>query len=503
MWIKTKLREYQNHAMWATIDALETNPHQLIVMPTGAGKTVLFAKIAEEQIKRGDRVLVLAHRAELVDQAADKIFAATGLVAGVEMGDLHASLHSDLVVASVQSMERRLDKWPRDHFNLIIVDEAHHVVADSWQRVINHWPNAKRIGVTATPDRSDARSLSTVFSHVAAEIQMLDLIRDGYLCQVYARKLEVKVDLRQLKKEISEEQAAEALLPHLQAVAAQLVEQAVGRKTMVFLPTVEISRKFAFHLLGLGASARHIHGDSDQRDETLLWFKKPGSQILCNAMLLTEGFDQPDVSCILVLRPTQSRALYAQMVGRGMRTAHGKADLLLLDPLWLTGKHNLCQPAELVTGSPALAKATQLNMDAGMDLTEAEAQARQSAEETLTNKLKRCAKLKTPRGLVNPFLLTLALGGAIADHEPCFPWESLPAEEADLQALTRAGFHITPDLTAGLAKKLIKRIELRRAQSLATPKQLQMLYRLRVKDADLLTVGQAYNIINNRIPLKR
>jgi superfamily II DNA or RNA helicase len=476
---------------------LAHSPTALGIMPTGAGKTILFAKLAERFLAGSSSgVLVLAHREELVDQAADKIFAATGIRAGIEMADRHAVGDEQVIVASVQTMASRLEDWPRDHFDLLILDEAHHAVSPTWRRVIEHFQSARVFGVTATPDRSDKRKLGEIFSQVAFEVHVTDLIKGGYLCPVFARKLDVKVDMRALRtkdRDVSADEAADALKPHLFEVACQLKEQAHDRKLMVFLPDVATSVKMTAAMAGMGLQVQHVCGTSRDRAEVLEWFRKPGPRVLCNAMLLTEGFDQPDVNAICCLRPTKSRSLYAQIVGRGMRLAIGKESLLLLDPLWLTGDHSLCQPADIAVASPEMRTRVQQGLDQGLSMQQAEERARKSLEETLEQRIKKAAKMRTPKGLVNPFLLAIAMGdGDIADYEPTLPWHELPATSAQVGLLQYHQIHIPEDgIKAGLADALLQRIQARQRMGLATPKQLQLLRRHRIPNAEMLSVGEA------------
>jgi superfamily II DNA or RNA helicase len=179
-----ELRPYQREAIAATIKGFNEFRRQLIVCPTGGGKTLLFAKIAEHALP--DRTLVLAHREELLEQARDKILRATGIVAQIEAAERTASLDAPIVVASVATLHRehRRRRFAPDHFALIVVDEAHHALAESYQRVLGYFEDARVLGVTATPDRGDKRLLGDYFENVAHETTLVDLIRDGYLARV-------------------------------------------------------------------------------------------------------------------------------------------------------------------------------------------------------------------------------------------------------------------------------------------------------------------------------
>lgn len=498
-----KLRPYQEEALGAIVKSFGKVRSTLVVMATGGGKTILFAKVAERAIASNHGpVLVLAHREELVNQAADKIRAATGLNPGIEMADRRATGDESVIVSSVQTMASRLGDWPAESFGVLILDEAHHAVSPTWARIIGHFNRALVLGVTATPDRDDKRKLGEVFSNIAHETTILDLVRDGYLSPIVARKLEVEVDLRALKKrgEITPNEAADAMEPHVNEVARQLSLQARDRKLMVFMPDVTTSLRMAEALFANNMDARHISGTSKGRAETLAWFAEPGPKVLCNAMLLTEGFDQPDVDCICILRATKSRSLYSQMVGRGTRLHPGKKELLLLDPLWLTGDHSLCEPADIAVAGKEMRKRVQAGLNEGLTLIQADAQARLSMEQLLENELKRAAKKPTPKGLVNPLLLAIAMGdGDLADWEPTLPWHELPATDEMIQHLKHFNVHVVEGLRAGLADALIERIKTRMHLGLATPKQLQLLRRQGHPSPETATVGQAGVWIQQRM----
>lgn len=197
------LRPYQQAAVNAVLHEWdEGKKRTLAVMATGVGKTVVFAKVAENRVRLGDRVLVMAHRGELLDQASDKIYQSTGLRSSVEkaeqscLGDWNR-----IVVGSVQTLcrDKRLNQFRPDYFGTIIVDEAHHAVSDSYQHVLSHFPDANVLGVTATPDRSDMRNMGTYFESLAFEYGMAKAIKDGYLCPIKAQTIPLSIDLSSVR----------------------------------------------------------------------------------------------------------------------------------------------------------------------------------------------------------------------------------------------------------------------------------------------------------------
>ncbi len=194
-----ELRPYQAEAKQAILAAWDEGYRKtLLVLPTGCGKTVVFSSVTENQVNKGHRVLIMAHRGELLDQAADKLKEASGLDSVLEKAE-STSLGSFLpvTVGSVQSLaqEKRLARFPNNYFQDIIVDEAHHCLSDSYKRVLDHFPNANILGVTATPDRGDMKNLGEFFDSKAYEYSMTEAIREGYLCPIKAQMIPLELDI--------------------------------------------------------------------------------------------------------------------------------------------------------------------------------------------------------------------------------------------------------------------------------------------------------------------
>ena len=360
-----ELRPYQQQAKDAIFSEWKNGIKKtLLVLPTGCGKTIVFAKVAEECVKGGSRVLILAHRGELLDQAADKIGKSTGLGCATEKAE-QTCLGSwfRIVVGSVQSMmrEKRLNQFPNDYFNTIIIDEAHHCISDSYQKVLRHFPDAEVLGVTATPDRGDMQNLGTVFESLAYEYTLPKAIKEGYLSPIKAVTIPLKIDMSAVGVQAGDFKSgdiATALDPYLESIAEEMEKYCSNKKTVVFLPLVKTSQKFRDILNNHGFKVAEVNGDSKDRAEILEAFDKDQYNVLCNSMLLTEGWDCPSVDCIVVLRPTKVRSLYCQMVGRGTRLSPetNKDHLLLLDFLWHTERHELCHPASLICESAEVAQ---------------------------------------------------------------------------------------------------------------------------------------------------
>lgn len=484
-----ELRPYQKEAKEAVFEQWENGTRRtLLVLPTGCGKTIVFAKITEDCVSHGDRVLILAHRGELLDQAADKIVKATGLGCATEKAE-QSCLGSwfRITVGSVQSMmrETRLSRFPEDYFNTIIIDEAHHCISDSYQRVLKHFPDAKVLGVTATPDRGDMKNLGQVFESLAYEYTLPKAIKEGYLSPIKAVTIPLQVDLTGVGVQSGDFKAGDlgtALDPYLESIAKEMEKYCKDKKTVVFLPLVKTSQKFRDILNDHGFQAAEVNGESQDRAVILEDYAKGKYNVLCNSMLLTEGWDCPDVDCIVVLRPTKVRSLYCQMVGRGTRLAPGKDHLLLLDFLWHTERHELCHPAHLICESEEVAQKMTENLekDAGcpVDIEEAEKTASEDVvaqrEKALAQKLAEMKRRK--RKLVDPLQFEMSIQAEdLAGYVPAFGWEMAPPSDKQKKTLEKLG--IMPDEidNAGKASKLLDRLDKRRQEGLTTPKQIRFL----------------------------
>ena len=485
-----ELRPYQQQAR-DCIHAEWENGHTrtLLVLPTGTGKTIVFASVAADQVRAGDRVLILAHRGELLEQAADKLQRSTGLVSAVEKADATClNTWFRVVVGSVQTLQRtaRLERFPHDYFGTIIIDEAHHAITDGYRRILDYFDHAKVLGVTATPDRGDMRNLGEVFDSLAFEYKLTDAIKEGYLCRIMAQTIPLKLDISGVALSGGDYAVGDlgtALDPYLEQIAAEMAQRCKDRKTVVFLPLIKTSQKFRDLLNAHGFRAAEVNGQSTDRKEVLADFDAGKYNVLCNSMLLTEGWDCPSVDCVVVLRPTKVRSLYSQMVGRGTRLSPGKTDLLLLDFLWMTDKHELCRPADLVCEDRAVAQQMTENLaqtGCPEDIKEAAVQASEDVvaqrEEALAKQLEEQRRKKAR--LVDPLQYEMSIQAEdLAGYVPAFGWEAGPPSTEQTAALEKMG--ILPDAveSAGKASLLLDRLNKRRTEGLTTPKQIRVLER--------------------------
>lgn len=501
------LRPYQEESIKAINSEWQQGRSKtLLSLPTGTGKTVVFSQIAKQTSDKNERTLILAHRYELLSQAQDKLKKFTGLDSALEKAEYHALDQDELItVASVQTLinDTRLNQFPSDYFKTIIVDEAHHVMADSYQKVLNHFNTCNVLGVSATPSRSDKKELGQYFDSLAYEYTLPQAIRDGYLVPLKALTIPLKIDVSGVKQSQGDYQLGDlgsALEPYLEQIADELAEVCKDRKTLVFLPLIETSKKFC-HLLNVrGLKAAEVNGESPDREQILLDFRTGKYQILCNSMLLTEGYDDPSIDCIVPLRCTKVSSLFTQMIGRGTRLNEGKKDCLIVDFLWQTQKHDLCRPAVLIAKDEDVAKKITEKLEDGeaQDLLEIEEIAIKDVLEERENKL--AEELRKQRNkkknLVDPLQYAYSiLDEDLSSYEPQFGFEVKPATEKQLDLLTKFG--IDPDgvQNLGHASMLISKVMKRKEMKLSSAKQIRILERYGFEHVGEWTSEQANKLI--------
>lgn len=460
------LRPYQEEAVRAINDKWNEWQRELLVLPTGCGKTVVFNMIANQ---RPGKTLILAHRDELIEQARDKYFK----MFGDNPGKIKA-MENDIRPVTVGSVQTMCRRDYSGKFDTVIVDEAHHAISPSYKAVLDQFPEAKVLGVTATPDRGDKKSLARYFDGIAYEYKLKTAVSEGYLVPIMAKTIPLEIDMTQVKVSLGDFEAgsiAETLEPYLPKIAESIKVHASARKTVVFCPLISIAQELA----GMIPGAKEVNGNSQDRKEVLEWFDQAGpGAVLCNAMLLTEGWDCPSCNCVVVLRPTKIRSLYCQMVGRGTRLHPGKDNLLILDFLWLTHKHNLCRPASLVSDSDEdIETVVKKSKDEEIDLFEAASDAEEARRTALAEQLRKQQRKKSQ--LINPLELFSVLDDiGLADYEPTFRWERDDATEKQVRALQSFGID-AEGITKGYACAIMDRLITRRSNNLASVKQVKCL----------------------------
>lgn len=366
-----ELRPYQNEAVEAIFEEWKTNRSTMIILPTGCGKTVVFSEVVRQLYEAGKKILMLAHRGELLEQTQDK-FLKFGVESVLEKAESKANPETDrVVVASIQSISRddRLGRFPRNFFDVIIIDECHHAASDSYVKVIEYFNTAKLLGVTATPNRSDVRNISDIFETVAYTYDIRTAIDEGYLSPIKIRRIPIKIDISDVRTSCGDFMSGDlgnAIEPYLEDIAQSLSDKAANRKTLIFTPTIAIGEEFAelLNQYGFNASCVSSNNSPAERKDIASKLNSGELNVVTNAMLWTEGFDEPSIDCIINLRATKSESLYRQIIGRGLRLSPetNKNDLLVLDFLWHSGKggYNILSPIQLFVDESRLGLAEEI-----------------------------------------------------------------------------------------------------------------------------------------------
>lgn len=509
------LRPYQLEAVAKTYEAWNAGVRRvLVVMPTGTGKTVVFARIGADVVARGARMLVLAHRTELLGQAQAKLRAA-GVWAEIEQGKRRAGF-SPVVIASVQTLKgKRLEELDPDAFDTVVIDEAHHAVAPGYRIYPEYFGRAKVLGVTATADRLDGAGLGEVFDACPFTYELRDAIRDGYLVPIKARRIELEgVDVSNVKTragDFAQNELAEIMVEEeaLHGVAIPVLEQTAGRRTIVFGVDVAHAHALAEVMNRYEPGcARAIDGSAhpEARAGVLEAFRAGHFRILVNCALFTEGFDEPGISCVVVARLTKSRSLYTQMVGRGTRpieppteataderlaaiAASDKPDLLLLDVTGEAGKHRLVGPGDVLAGRQLeddVREDLEKRLDGQLELDEL----LQHAEDEVRRRRERAGPMAVAKYLAKEFD---AFCGELPEpaRPPPAAWAREPATGPQLSALGGFGLDKIPEaISKADASRLIDALRQRRQLGLCTLKMARLLGRNGV-DASMMSMAEA------------
>jgi len=411
-----KLRPYQDEAVAAVDQAFAESPAPAaLVMATGLGKTVVMGKLIERALNTNLRPVMLVHRDELVHQSLDKIRALCGgATVGVVKGT-RFDIDSDVVVASTPTLTNRLDVVRPDRFTATFVDECHHYVAETFRRVVEHFECGRTLGVTATLSRSDGHALGDVWSRVVFERDILFGIAHGYLCDVIGRRVVVEdLDMSTIKRSAGDYQkdALGEAMQHAEAgkvIAKAYREHATLpdgslRRGIAFWPTVDAARQFADDFIAAGIPTEVITGDTPSEDRRAAYARVRSGEttVLSSCMVLTEGFDEPVISCVVMGRPTGHAGLYIQMAGRGLRPHPGKANCLILDVSGASAKHSLISVADL-SGRPDVEVADDETLFEAIERTTAEVEGRVLTGKTRVEQVdlfgaSMSAWLRTPAG---------------------------------------------------------------------------------------------------------
>jgi superfamily II DNA or RNA helicase len=484
-----ELRPYQSQAVGGIFTELTKHRSTLAVLATGLGKTVIFSAVAKRFADAGCRTLILAHRRELLEQAAATM-QRFGLTTGFEQASDCVSLHAmpSVVLATVQTLRgARLERFQRNTFGLVVVDEAHHAVSKSYRTVLEHFADAKVLGVTATPDRADEVALGNVFESTAYRMTISHGIKGGWLSPVELRSVAVdsldishvrtvagELDRSQLEAELTRDAV-------LHEIAKPLAELTQGRKTLAFVAGVAQAHALAEVLRGYGVVAEAVDGTMgpEQRAAVRMRHVSGATQVVANAALWTEGYDCPEVSCVALIRPTRSRSLLCQMIGRGTRLAPGKTACLVLDFVPSRAPSiRLSSPADALAGrelpEAIAAQVRASSTDAAGDVLGLVAAAYADAEQK--RHALRCDVIYRTARLAIDDLLAVA-----NDMAPTSSWAHEPATDRQIEALQSSGFQVE-NITRGQADALFGILKQRREAGLCTLKQAKRLRAYGLRD---------------------
>jgi superfamily II DNA or RNA helicase len=354
-------RPYQAEAIKALTGGWQgANNRLAVVLPTGAGKTVVFANLIDELLPQmnGARALVIAHREELIGQAAEKIRAVRpDLKVGVVKAERDEHQDADVIVASIQTLAVERRRQAIRDIGVVIVDECHHAAARTYMEVLEHfgaWRGVPTAGFTATMTRAEG-GLAEVWQEVVFTLDVLDMIEDGFLCDVRGKRVIVdSLDLDKVRTrggDLVDGQLGKALVDSdaPEVVAAAYRQHAPDRPGVAFAPTVETAQIMADAFTAAGITAAPVWGEMSRADrgDALDRYRRGDVQVLTNCMVLTEGFDAPWTSCAVIARPTKSAGLYVQMAGRALRLHEGKRDALILDVSGASTRHKLASIVDL------------------------------------------------------------------------------------------------------------------------------------------------------------
>ncbi len=463
------LRPYQRQAVERVERAWAAGERAtLVAAAVGTGKSWIIAELARRAEQRCWRALVVAHRGELLEQNADKL-RQLGADVALEKAADHAPRTAPIVMASIQTLQgRRLESWPRDHFGVVLVDEAHRALADSYTTLLAHFASARVAGLTGTPSRTDGQALGRVFESCAFSYSLRQAIGAGWLAPLQARRVIVEaVDLDRVGRSQGDLDAADLSREFtspaaIDGVVRPLLELAPGRRSVLFASSVEHAR------LLTEAIARHepgraawVSGETPaaERGDILARFRAGALRVVACRDLYLEGLDVPEISCVALARPTSSRIVFEQAIGRGTRLSPGKSECLILDFTANTRRHSLASVAAILAGTDDPPEVVERAAATDGDVIEALEQARRE--------LGRGKVVGWVTELVDLFGGQIALG--IDDP--------LPATPKQLAVLDRSGLAAPEGLGRRQASKVIGQLVARREAGLATAKQVRLLAR--------------------------
>lgn len=518
----TPLYFYQTDTVEAWQEKRAKYMSGLVVMATGLGKSKTFAEIIRRE---PGRVLCLVHRNELVEQGIETIAEATGEPVSREQADWHGSRGARIVFASVQTLSRksRLESWDRDHFDLIIVDEGHHAVAPSYKRIFDWFHKAKRLGFTATADRSDGLALGQVFETavLGEDLDMLWGIENGFLApikdgfgeRIFLSELQL-ADLK-AKNDFREHEVDDRVALVMSTIMRKVEELAPFEKTILFAPGVKSAELAHLAAEKLGRRSIFLFDGTpkDEREALVKAFRGISADFLANCRIATEGFDSQGVQCIVMAAPTKSRPLYAQKIGRGGRIIHSciagltgrhqaterrqavanstKPHFRILDFVGNSGRHSLIGPEDVLAGKYAdeEIRIAKKKVAKGTEVTVALREARIELRERARRALAQVpAKIEAE---VKPFDPFHGLGLRIGESQRKFNGYGSAATPGMLNALRSWGLedNEVEGLNKRSAGRLLTALKHRKKNGLATVGQMRQLSKFGIADPGISLVA--------------
>jgi len=554
-----ELRPYQREALNAAKrEWLAGVSRQVLVLATGLGKTVVFAAL-RDFLGIEKRVLAIVNREELAAQAADKIrkWNPTSQV-GVEMGDSRSDPGDDFVVASIQTIGRanstRLQQFNPDDFGLVIVDECHGAIADSYANVFHHFgfleeqPTHKRLlfGVTATPDRSDGQGLVKYFDKIVYQMDIEEAINAGWLSAVRGFKINTSVDISKVHTRLGDFDQNELTKAvntpaRNDLVARNWLQYGEDRSTLAFTVDIQHAKDLASAFQNYGVLAQPVWGDDPHRKEKIASHKAGGIKVLTNCALLTLGYDDPNVSCIVMAKPTKSRLAFTQIVGRGTRLEEGitnlndaleagtplrKKDCIVLDIADTVGKHSLISLPSLfgmgnldLKGRSVAAAAKEISKAreehptidftalSSIDKLDSYIEEISLFKVTYAPEVVAHSKMQWVKTDMASYVLILPNKESVYIKQNFLDrWDVIGTvcgnrfSESDLPRVTDA-FSFAENMISIYGKHLVTLLRRNSAWHKDKPSedQISLMYRLRIPITEGLTKGQAHKIINQRL----
>lgn len=526
----TVLRFFQRDAIEAVREAWREFRTVLVTMGTGAGKLTLASKQIEECCKIG-RCLFAADRDELLRQPLERFNKVSGLIPALEQASNKASLASRVVVGSIQTLSRpnRIERFPRDHFGYVFVDEAHRN-SDLAAEIINYFDQAKVCAYTATPFRAGLKSLSKYYETVAYKMPMVDLegnsmglIEQGFAPKMKIVTLPVEIDLSAVKqsqttdgRDFNATELAGTMAPYFEQIVDLLKEHVPNCQIIASLPLIALSKDFALICRSKGISARHVDGKSEDRHEIIQAFGLKRFQLICCAELLSTGVDIPTADCYLNLSPTRSAVRYQQFVGRVMRVLPGVIDHLpekdqaeerkaciaasakphatILDMLFQDAELGVMRPGDLVANSEEEAQAIYAEskkVRTPEDLQEIARKVLEDREQQLVKRLEKAAAQAGGKILSVEHVGAILHSKKLLHYTPVSRWEEKALSDPQSQLLTKFGINPQGIETKGAASVLIGELISRRNLGLCTFKQANYLRELGHPNPELVKFSEA------------